>query len=402
MSRLYKQLIAFGAVMGLIVAAPASSFAQGLGLGLGIAGATKTYDHTLDAKLVQEVRAGHLAEVQALLKQGADPSAKDTDTYKSPVLALAAGENYNLDILRALLAAGANREVLNAQGATPLILCSVDTHPESIKVLLQAGAKIEAATTDGLTALMVAASAGELENVRALLAAGANVNALSQSKGTALIYGCAKSIAGTGKLEIIKTLVEAGADVGVTATNGKNAVATAQNYGLGDIADYLSTIENRDRALFNAVAHAYTERKTPGSTAWEAVKTALAAGANPHFTTEDGRTSLMFLAYGVPGCDDETLQRFVAHSDLNAQEQQFGTTALHLAIDNNNIKLATLLIKAGASLSIHKKDGQTPLDLAKAKGNKAIIDLIIAIESPEATTGSDDDDDDTPPVPYFV
>lgn len=395
MSSFYKRITVFVAVLGLAVATPVSTWAQGLGLGLGIAGATKTYDHTLDTNLVQAVRGGQVDEVQSLLKRGADPNAKDTDKYVSPVLMLAAGENENQDILRALLADKANVEITNAQGATPLIMASVDSHVESVKILLNAGAKIDARTSLGLTALMVAASAGELETTRFLLANKADVNARSKDNGTALIYGSAKTIAGTGNLDIIKTLVEAGADVGVTATNGKNAIATAKAYGLDNIATYLTEIETRDRALFNAVARAYADRNTPNSTAWDAVKTALDAGANPRFTTADGRTSLMFLAYDIPGCDAKTLQYFVSHSDLSAQEQQFGATALHLAVDNGNVTMVSLLIIAGAPQDIREKDGKTPLELAKTKENQAIILLL-------TPTKKDDDDDDTPEIPFFV
>ncbi|RYX80659.1 hypothetical protein EON83_27685 [bacterium] len=397
MSSFYKHSALLGMLLGLAIVCPAPTWAQGLGLGLGIVGATpaKTYDHTLDSKLVQAVRAGKPDEVKSLLAKNADPNTKDTDKYTSPVLALAAGENYNPDILAAFLAAGADREITNAQGATPLILCSVDSHADSIKTLLKAGAKIEATTTDGLTALMVSASAGELDNVRCLLDSGANVNALSKTKGTALIYGCAKTIAGTGNIEVIKTLVTAGADVGVKAANDKNAMMTAQSYGLTDIANYLFEIDNRDNALFNAVAHAYNERKTPDSTAWQAVKTALDAGANPHYTIEDGRTSLMFLAYGIPGCDEATLKRFVDHSDINAQEAKFGATALHLAIENGNVPLVTLLLKAGARRDIATKTGKTAVDTAAISKN---LDIIALFADPDAP----DDDDDDNAIPYFV
>ena len=62
--------------------------------------------------------------------------------------------------------------------------------------------------------------------------------------------------------------------------------------------------------------------------------------------------------------------------DIDKQGPYNGYTALHDAIWQNNIETAKVIIEAGASLEIKSKDGQTALDLAKAKGRKEIVALL--------------------------
>lgn len=353
----------------------------------------KTYSHSLDARLLKAVEAGTEDAVKQFLRDGADPNTKDTDKYATPVLAKAASAFINLDIINDLIAAGADLEGTSSQGATALVLASVDGHSEAIRILLKAGAKVDAPTTDGLTALMLAASAGETENVEVLLAAGADVNARSKTNGTALIYGSAKTGAGTGKLEIIRMLVQAGADVGVVATNDKDAIATAESYEQKEIANYLRTIKQRDSDLFDLIAAAYNDRENPKSTKWNDVKVALAAGANPRYSIPDGRTGLMFITYGLPGADDETIKAIVDRSDLSCQESQYGATALHLAVNNDMANLAEYLIKKGAPLHVLNKKNQTPLDMAVAAKNQKMIALLRKAEGGDAKDSGLSDDE---------
>ena len=53
-----------------------------------------------------------------------------------------------------------------------------EDHTEIVRILLAAGADIEGKRDDGYTALMNAAFRGSTETVKTLLAAGANVNAV--------------------------------------------------------------------------------------------------------------------------------------------------------------------------------------------------------------------------------
>jgi ankyrin repeat protein len=62
--------------------------------------------------------------------------------------------------------------------------------------------------------------------------------------------------------------------------------------------------------------------------------------------------------------------------DIDKQGPYNGYTALHDAIWQNNIETAQVIIEGGANLEIKSNDGQTALDLAKARGRKQIVALI--------------------------
>ncbi len=62
--------------------------------------------------------------------------------------------------------------------------------------------------------------------------------------------------------------------------------------------------------------------------------------------------------------------------DIDKQGPYNGYTALHDAIWQNNVETAQVLIDAGAKLDIKSNDGQTALELAKARDRKKIVALI--------------------------
>jgi ankyrin repeat protein len=63
-------------------------------------------------------------------------------------------------------------------------------------------------------------------------------------------------------------------------------------------------------------------------------------------------------------------------ADVNGAQID-GTTALHWAVEHDDIELADLLIRAGASVTARTREGVTPLQLAAANGSAAIIDRLL-------------------------
>lgn len=62
--------------------------------------------------------------------------------------------------------------------------------------------------------------------------------------------------------------------------------------------------------------------------------------------------------------------------ELNVQGPYNGYTALHDAIWQNNVETARVIVEAGADLSLKSHEGQTPLEMAKARGRREISQLI--------------------------
>ena len=87
--------------------------------------------------------------------------------------------------IRELIKDGADVDVRNRYGVTPLLMASQNGHVEIVKLLLQAKADVDAATTrtGGLTSLWAASEVGHAEIVKLLLEANADVNAARTTDG---------------------------------------------------------------------------------------------------------------------------------------------------------------------------------------------------------------------------
>jgi ankyrin repeat protein len=146
--------------------------------------------------------------VKLLLARGADPNARITRSPRrfgggggnlvgaTPFL-LAAGAG-DVDVMRALLDAGADPGITTAQGTTPLMMAAgltsiqgVDRVPESnavaaVRLCLELGGDVRATNEMQETALHGAVYKGSNEIVKILVDRGADVNAADRMKQTPL------------------------------------------------------------------------------------------------------------------------------------------------------------------------------------------------------------------------
>lgn len=94
----------------------------------------------------------------------------------------------DLTWVRFLLAKGANANVADKQGVTPLQLAANLGWAEGVEVLVKAGAQTEIANSAGETPLIAAIHRRDAALVRALLKAGANPDKSDNSGRTAVDY----------------------------------------------------------------------------------------------------------------------------------------------------------------------------------------------------------------------
>ncbi len=107
----------------------------------------------------------------------------------------------------------------------------------------------------------------------------------------------------------------------------------------------------------------------------EIVKALLEAGADVAAVDPEMKaTALHAAAYA--GRTDAARVLIAYKIDIDKQGPYNGYTALHDAVWQNNIETARVIIEAGARLDIKSKDGQTALDLAKARGRNEIVALL--------------------------
>jgi ankyrin repeat protein len=130
--------------------------------------------------IVHTASEGHVKALQALIDGGAKV---DEECERDQTTALhAAAASGRREALEILLRAGANPNVQQQNGWTPLIFAAKAGQPKIreaeyagiVQALLAHGAKVDVQQEDGWTALMEAAQEGRAEIARILLEAGAN------------------------------------------------------------------------------------------------------------------------------------------------------------------------------------------------------------------------------------
>ncbi len=109
--------------------------------------------------LVLSVYSGEVANIGLLHAKGADANRKVLLMGQAPesplLIAVALNEP---EVIRALLAAGANPKELKGDGMTPLHEAVLSNHPEATQLLLEAGAPVNAVDMNGYSPLLYAAT----------------------------------------------------------------------------------------------------------------------------------------------------------------------------------------------------------------------------------------------------
>jgi ankyrin repeat protein len=149
--------------------------------------------------LIYAIKGHHPDAVQILLDAGADPAAYSGRQHFSP-LALAAGEG-NIDILKLLLAKGADPNVATPPAWLPLMCAAANGDCEAIKLLLDHGADPNAYNSQNFTPLRAATANGQLDAMKLLMDRGAR----DQDFPDALYDAAAK-----GQLGVLKYLLDRG------------------------------------------------------------------------------------------------------------------------------------------------------------------------------------------------
>ena len=77
----------------------------------------------------------------------------------------------------------------------------------------------------------------------------------------------------------------------------------------------------------------------------------------------------------LPGSGDSATVRalLAKKADVNAAAAD-GTTALHWAVQRDDVAMVEALLRAGAKVEAATRHGVTPLQLAATNGNAAVID----------------------------
>ncbi|KAL9052569.1 MAG: hypothetical protein Q9162_005317 [Coniocarpon cinnabarinum] len=185
---------------------------------------------------------GHADVIQTLLKHGAAYQA-ESKYDGATALHKAAHRNHGRAIA-VLIDAGADVNLRDAEGMTPLKWATQGKSLQAAHKLLEAGANLdirikrgvnlENATAEGSTILDASVNAGDVAFVQIFIQYGADPNAIGPH-GLRPLHTAAKK----GKLAMVEALVEGGADVHARSKEGLTPLHYAAKEGYRQVCLYL-------------------------------------------------------------------------------------------------------------------------------------------------------------------
>lgn len=195
-------------------------------------GATVTVDH-----LVFPVSGNDVKMVNVVLKYIKNPNELTSFNWTLLMFSVWARST---DVLLELLKYKPDLEQTSVKGLFPLHFACSQTpggpyrQKQIIKILLDYGANINVTDKEGITPIYCAASNGFTEIVKELVKYNANVNIANVNYETPL-YIAVKN----GKTEVVDILLQNGADQSIETVNGETPMSIALSQNLKDIIELL-------------------------------------------------------------------------------------------------------------------------------------------------------------------
>jgi len=238
---------------------------------------------------------------------------------------------YSRDITIALLNAGADVHAEDSQGHTPQFTVNDITLAD---MMLTKGADVQHRDHQGRTVLHYAENS---EIIAYWVAHGLPIEVKDQDGATPLI-----TAAGMGNINTMEALLKNGADANARIDNS-NVLGSAA-----------CAAENSLAAVKLLLSHGAKMNQDPDA-------------ACPALTSACSQGNIPVVKYLLAN-----------GAQVNAKQDGNATSPLMMACEVNNVQLVNIFLAAGARVNAKDQDGVTPLAMAKANKNQAIIKLLLA------------------------
>ena len=279
------------------------------------------------------------------------------------------GDQVLLQLLRLFASAKADFNVFDNQKTTPLLAAVQNKMmPEVVRALLAGGANPNLANSQGRTALMEAVVANTFEDdtVKALLAARPAINAQENEGATALLLACING----QRPSYVSLLIAAGADVNLPDKRGRTPLLAA------------SAFENRNGS-FGAESAAILQQLITAGADIKARNAANETALMLAIRAEREDIAKLLLVAGV----DLNLVNNDGDSALTIAARMHGSDRRRYYYHNRPESLVERLIKVGARVRIKNKAGESVLTLMSAKARPDEIPIIQLIIEKAAQEG---------------
>lgn len=280
-----------------------------------------------------------------------------SEMFDIDVILLEAAENNNFKKVKECLEIGADPNISNVLGNSPLHLAINHTNQEMATCLIEANANVDAQNFYHETPLHNAVTLNDPKSVALLLNAGANPN-IEGTYGTSLDKAIDWQI---DDIDIYRLLL----------INGGKVIRCKDKY---EEYKFLSKGIIQLLKLYDPQLNAEALIKAINNHDVNKALEYITYGADVNYIDENGWNPLHHAA--TIGCDEVIPFLIEAGVDINTTTTSMNHTPLHLSIINSHDDTARLLIDAGVDLSSTNKLNATALDLAKSLKIKPIILLL--------------------------
>ncbi|WP_372369366.1 ankyrin repeat domain-containing protein [Candidatus Uabimicrobium sp. HlEnr_7] len=223
------------------------------------------------------------------------------------------------ELLKLLVENGAELNVYNRTGYTPLMQSLYYEYNDAAKYLIEKSTDVNGGNSKNQTTPLIYAIEN-LEFMKLLLEKGANVKAKDKYGNTALLKACSMK-----NIDIVKLLLEKGADINQQDSYGNTTLMNAMKRRRVEIAKLLIEKDvDVNVAVRNLTALFYVARMGDA----KMMTLLIEKGAKVNLQDDEGQTPLFYAA---------------------------------------NVEVAKLLLKAGADTTIKNKKGKTAVDVAKGE-----------------------------------
>ncbi|CAG9861269.1 unnamed protein product [Phyllotreta striolata] len=308
--------------------------------------------------------AGYFELAQVLLAMHANVEDRGMKGECTPLMEAASAGH--LDIVRLLVAHGADVNAQSTSGNTPLMYGCAGGHTEVVKFLLEHDANVEDHNENGHTPLMEAASAGHVGLAKILLSHGAGINTHSNEfKESALTLACYK-----GHLDMVRFLLEAGADQEHKTDEMHTALMEASMDGHVEVARLLLDSGAQVNMPTDSFESPLTLAACGGHV--DLAMLLIERGANIEEVNDEGYTPLMEAAR--EGHEEMVHLLLGQGANINAQTDETQETALTLACCGGFTEVADILLKGGADIEL---GASTPLMEAAQEGHLDLVRFLL-------------------------
>ncbi|KAL0967558.1 hypothetical protein UPYG_G00253770 [Umbra pygmaea] len=278
----------------------------------------------------------HVNCVKILLQNGANPNIANKDG-ETPLYKVCSKPNKR--IVHLLLKCGASVHDGCNRGVTPLHEAAAHDNVEICQILVEAGAEIHKTNIYGIDSFFTAAQYGSVNVLFFLMSKGADINCQA-SDGATPLYEASKN----GCKEVVELLLKKKADANQPTKQGLLPLHVAVQKGHFDIVAILIPATNKNRVKRSGISPLH-----------------LAAERNRDWILE----LLIEQGYDVNAkLSDE-------RSKMYADRRR---TALYFAVVNSNIEATKMLLEAGANPNV---DMFNPLLIAVRRGCKDMTTMLV-------------------------